>query len=82
MRRLSSALILFALAGGPSASAQPSTAALTTSSWRLSQNPARPWQGTPRADISDHRNGASEDGRALFSDPRWAARAIAIELRD
>lgn len=50
--------------------------------WRLSQDPAWPWKGTPRADMPDHRNGAALAGQAVFSDPRWAARAIAIELRD
>ncbi len=50
--------------------------------WRLSQNPDHPWRGTPRADIADHRNGAEHLGEAVFSDPRWAGRAIAIELRD
>ncbi|CAN5279511.1 hypothetical protein BH09PSE2_BH09PSE2_22310 [soil metagenome] len=60
------------------AAAQPPTVA----PWRLSQDPSHPWKGTPRADIADHRNGASVDGRAVFSDPRWAARAVAIELRD
>ena len=50
--------------------------------WRLSQDPSHPWRGTPRSDIADQRNGAATQGAAVFSDPRWAARAIAIELRD
>ena len=52
------------------------------SPWFLSQNPDHPWQGTPRSDIADHRNGAAAQGGAVFSDARWSARAMAIELRD
>lgn len=47
--------------------------------WNLRQDPARPWKGTPRG---ERRNGASDAGRAVFTDARWGARAMAIELRD
>ncbi len=47
--------------------------------WALRQDPKHPWRGTPRFDGYD----GNSDGRlAVFSDPRFAARAFAIELRD
>ena len=64
-------------AGVPSIAQAPAP-----SPWSLSQNPNHPWKGTPRSDIADRRNGAVELGKAVFSDPRWSARAMAIELRD
>lgn len=75
--RALAAAIAALLTVSPAASQAPAP-----SPWVLSQNPAYPWKGTPRADIPDHRNGAVEQGRAVFGDPRWAARAMAIELRD
>lgn len=47
--------------------------------WGMSQNPKNPWRGTPRFDGYD---GNSDGTWAVFSDPRFSARAIAIELRD
>jgi hypothetical protein len=47
--------------------------------WGMRQDPRRPWKGTPRG---DGYNGASQAGWAVFSDARWSARAIAIELHD
>jgi len=47
--------------------------------WAMRQDPKHPWRGTPRFDGFD---GNSDGQYAVFSDPRFAARAIAIELRD
>jgi len=47
--------------------------------WGVGQNPKNPWRGTPRFDGYD---GNSDGTWAVFSDPRFSARAVAIELRD
>lgn len=47
--------------------------------WNVRQDPQRPWKGTP---YGERRTGAMSGGRAVFSDARWSARAMAVELRD
>lgn len=47
--------------------------------WGMPQDPKRPWRGTPRFDSFD---GNSDGKYAVFSDPRFSARAIAIALAD
>jgi len=47
--------------------------------WGLRQDPKHPWKGTPRFDGFD---GNSDGTYAVFSDPRFAARAMAIALSD
>lgn len=46
--------------------------------WCLAQNARNPWNGTPTLKGG---NGNSDGHHAIFSDPKWAARAIAIDLR-
>ena len=47
--------------------------------WGLRQDFKHPWKGTPRYDGFD---GNSDGTYAVFADPRFAARAIAIALAD
>lgn len=47
--------------------------------WGLKQDFKHPWRGTPRFDSFD---GNSDGTYAVFSDPRFAARAMAIALAD
>ena len=47
--------------------------------WGLRQDFKRPWRGTPRYDGFD---GNSNGTYAVFADPRFAARAVAIALAD
>lgn len=47
--------------------------------WGVPQDPKHPWRGTPRFDSFD---GNSDGTYAVFSDPRFSARAIAIALAD
>lgn len=65
---------------GPPTAEGPGQASIEINNyWGMRQDPRRPWKGTPRGDGYD---GASQAGEAVFVDPRWGARAIAIELRD
>lgn len=45
--------------------------------WCITQNSANPWKGTPDAHGKDGNN---DKVHAIFSDPVWAARAVAIDL--
>ena len=68
------------LSGAPPADEGAAPKPLTLNNyWAMRQDPKRPWRGTPRADGFD---GATDGTYAVFSDPRFSARAMAIELRD
>jgi hypothetical protein len=63
----------------PADDASVSKAATLNNYWGIRQDPKHPWKGTPRFDGFD---GNSDGTYAVFSDPRFSARAIAIALAD
>lgn len=68
------------LLGPVPASDEAAPKALTLNNyWGVIQNPKNPWRGTPRGDGFD---GNSDGTYAVFSDPRFSARAVAIALAD
>ena len=54
-------------------------ALLLNNYWGVRQDPKHPWRGTPRFDGFD---GNSDGTYAVFSDPRFSARAMAMALAD